>query len=281
MNRNILRRGGLQTFSARCFLLGAVLTFGSGSIVKAADTTAPYIWCGDPTLPMVGWAVDELWCDAVVSPDYFPVTASDDSGQVTVALVRDDGRPTLAPYPLGHTWVTRIAKDPSGNTSTCRQFIEVYGVSEWTCPLSPQFLITHLRDTVIEVRNTYNTDLSKFNAAINYLNKALDPTRWIGEMPKEGAAGEGVFSNGKSAAGQLVPLQSKYPKVIAILYRLVDTDREIVTTVIDAAPASANLSKLNTAKTYLAKADAHVKAGQVTDSIDDYKTAWKNAAAAY
>ena len=60
------------------------------------------------------------------------------------------------------------------------------------------------------------SDLSKFNAAINYLNKSIDPARWLDDShPKPGKAGEEVFSNEKNAVSQMVSLRAKFPAVAA------------------------------------------------------------------
>ena len=66
-----------------------------------------------------------------------------------------------------------------------------------------------------------------------------------------------------------------------MINRLVQIDRALAVIEIQYAEThNGNASKLNSARTYLAKGDTDAAAGKPTSAIDDYKNAWKNAVAA-
>jgi hypothetical protein len=139
-----------------------------------------------------------------------------------------------------------------------------------------------VRDELIVLRDSTTSDQSKFNAAINYLNKSLDPSRWVDpSRPKKGKAGEEVFNNEKNAVNQMLALRAKYPDVQMLIDTLVATDRLIAEIAIDdAMNRNGSLSKISAASNYLDKGDDDVAARRPTNAIDDYKNAWKNAVGA-
>ena len=139
-----------------------------------------------------------------------------------------------------------------------------------------------VRDDLVTLRNSATSDLSKFNAAINYLNKSLDPADWLDDSrPKRGKDGESVFTNEKAAVTQVLGLQTKYPALIGLINRLVAVDRGLaVISINDAVAKNGNAAKISAARAYLSKGDTDVAAGKPTYAIDDYKNAWKSATSA-
>ena len=210
----------------------------------------------DGNLVTVTWAVDNV----VVQ-----------TGTVTA--------PTSTGVSLTHTYGTGTH---SVTVTVSDGIVAPVSCSTTVTVLAPRSAKTAVLSALTMLRNSTTSDRSKFDAAINYLTKSVEMKNWLDDShPKPGAAGESVFSNEKSAVSQVQGLQTKYPSLTGMINRLVQIDRALAVIEIQYAEThNGNASKLNSARTYLAKGDTDAAAGKPTYAIDDYKNAWKNAVAA-
>jgi hypothetical protein len=233
------------------------------------DMTAPIINCLAAENPVPATGPDGTTLNlhdtitAVDDCDVSPIVVCDPPANLNMGIL----------YPIGTTTVTCLVMDQSGKTNAC-SFNVIVGVRPIKALLiDPLSLLSP---------SAKGTDFGKFNAAINYLIKSTNSTRWLDEAhPRPGAKGEEVFNNEKSAVSQLISLRAKYPAVQPYIESLVDADQLIAEIAIaDAIARNGNAAKIQAAQNYLGKGDADAAANKPTNAIDDYKNAWKNAVGA-
>lgn len=184
-------------------------------------------------------------------------------------------------FPIGTTPVTCTATDGAGNTASC-----TFNITVEAPVLEPRQAKIWVREQLASMAAEADVpgDLERFAAAIQYLDAATDPANWADDSrPRPGTLGESVFTNEKSAVGEMLPLVASQPHVMRLVLRVVRVDREIAVIAIqDALDRTGGVVtfKIINAVMSLIRGDIEFACGSFGKAIDNYKMAWKSAVGA-
>ena len=252
------------------------LTYSATNSVGESATTTRTVVVMDTTPP-------EMVCPANMVIDFtgsggaianFSAQATDlCSGETPVFCAPSSG----SNFPIGTNPVVCIANDESGNRNHCSFIVVVLGASGVTSDVRAE--MTTLRTTI------WKRHVLFLDAAIASLTRSVAGNLWLDETHLNTRSGGSVFINEQTALLMLSVMSemgnSPVAKTVLKSWgnRLVHADRLLALVELDSATAAgANKKQLSNAVKALAEGDRAAGDQQYSAAIQNYQTAWKQAA---